>query len=74
MSDATALAEPWRLLAPCAMLRLLWCVVRSSAARAVGAAVELVEALSFRVPLPCPVADDHQRLLTGLAEVFDREP
>lgn len=49
-------------------------VVRSSAARAVSAAVELVEALSFRVPLPCPVADDDQRLLTGLAEVFDREP
>jgi len=49
-------------------------VVRSSAARAVSAAVELVEALSFRVPLPGPVADDDQRLLTGLAEVFDREP
>ena len=56
------------------MLRLLWCVVRSSAARAVSAAVELVEALSFRVPLPCTVGDDHQRLLTGLAEVFDHEP
>lgn len=55
------------------MLRLLWCVVRSSAARAVSAAVELVEALSFRVPLPCPVGDDGQRLLTGLAEVFDRD-
>jgi uncharacterized protein (TIGR03083 family) len=38
-----------------------------------GPAVELVEALSFRVPLPCPVADDHQWLLSGLAEVFDRE-
>ena len=25
LSDATALAEPWRLVAPCAMLRLLWC-------------------------------------------------
>ena len=56
------------------MLRLLWCVVGSGAARAVSAAVELVEALSFRVPLPCPVADDHERLLTGLAEVFDRDP
>jgi uncharacterized protein (TIGR03083 family) len=38
-----------------------------------GPAVELLEALSFRVPMPCPVADDHQWLLGGLAEVFDRE-
>jgi uncharacterized protein (TIGR03083 family) len=38
-----------------------------------GPAVELLEALSFRVPMPCPVADDQQWLLSGLAEVFDRE-
>jgi uncharacterized protein (TIGR03083 family) len=46
----------------------------ADALRLTGPAVELVEALSFRVPLPCPVADDHQWLLRGLAEVFDREP
>jgi len=39
-----------------------------------GPAVELVEALCFRVPLPCPVPDHQQWLLSGLAEVFDREP
>lgn len=39
-----------------------------------GPAVDLLEALSFRGPLPCPVADGHQWLLRGLAEVFDREP
>ena len=38
-----------------------------------GRAVELVEALSFRVPLPCPVADEHRWLLEGLAGVFDQE-
>ena len=38
-----------------------------------GPAVELVEALSFRVPLPCPVADEHRWLLKGLAGVFDQE-
>ena len=38
-----------------------------------GPAVELLEALSFRAPMPCPVADDHQWLLGGLAAVFDRE-
>jgi hypothetical protein len=43
------------------------------ALRLTGPAVELTEALSFRVPLPYPVADDHQWLLDGLAEVFDRE-
>lgn len=42
------------------------------ALRLTGPAVELVEALSFRGPLPCPVADDHQWLLDGLAQVFDR--
>jgi uncharacterized protein (TIGR03083 family) len=45
----------------------------ADALRLTGPAVELTEALSFRVPLPCPVADDHQWLLDGLAEVFDRE-
>lgn len=37
-----------------------------------GPAVELVEALSFRVPLPCAVDDEHRWLLDGLAQVFDR--
>jgi uncharacterized protein (TIGR03083 family) len=39
-----------------------------------GSAVELVEALCFRVPLPCSVPVDQQWLLNGLAEVFDRPP
>jgi uncharacterized protein (TIGR03083 family) len=39
-----------------------------------GPAVGLIEALSFRGPLPCPVATDEQWLVSGLAEVFDREP
>ncbi|HET6727996.1 MAG TPA: maleylpyruvate isomerase family mycothiol-dependent enzyme [Jiangellaceae bacterium] len=39
-----------------------------------GPAVELLEALSFRGPLPCPVADDMRWLLSGLAAAFDREP
>jgi uncharacterized protein (TIGR03083 family) len=39
-----------------------------------GSAVELVEALSFRRPLPCPVADEDRWLLSGLAEVFDLGP
>jgi uncharacterized protein (TIGR03083 family) len=38
-----------------------------------GPAVGLIEALSFRGPLPCPVADDDRWLIGGLAEVFDRE-
>lgn len=46
----------------------------ADALRLTGPAVELVEGLGFRVPLPCPVADDHKWLLSGLAEVFDREP
>ncbi|MGH9274201.1 MAG: maleylpyruvate isomerase family mycothiol-dependent enzyme [Acidimicrobiales bacterium] len=37
-----------------------------------GSAVELVEALSYRVPLPEPVADEHQWMLDGLAQIFDR--
>jgi uncharacterized protein (TIGR03083 family) len=44
------------------------------ALRLTGSAVELLEALSFRRPLPCPVADQHRWLLAGLAEVFDRDP
>ncbi|MGD9705377.1 MAG: maleylpyruvate isomerase family mycothiol-dependent enzyme [Acidimicrobiia bacterium] len=44
------------------------------ALRLTGPAVELLEALSFRVPLPCPVDAGHRWLLSGLAEVFDREP
>jgi len=46
--------------------------VPDDALRLTGPAVALAEALSFRVPLPCPVADDHQWLLSGLAEAFDR--
>ena len=38
-----------------------------------GPAVELVEGLSFRGPLPCQVADEHRWLLEGLAEVFEHE-
>lgn len=44
------------------------------ALRLTGSAVDLVEALSFRVPLQCQVAEDHRWLLDGLAEAFDREP
>jgi len=39
-----------------------------------GSAVELVEALTYRVPLCQPVGDEHEWLFGGLAEVFDREP
>jgi hypothetical protein len=44
------------------------------ALRLSGPAVALVEALTFRAPLPCAVADDLRWLLGGLATVFDREP
>jgi uncharacterized protein (TIGR03083 family) len=37
-----------------------------------GTAVDLIEGLSLRAPLPCAVPDDHRWLLTGLAEVFDQ--
>jgi uncharacterized protein (TIGR03083 family) len=37
-----------------------------------GPAVDLVEALSFRAPLPCPAPEADSWLLAGLAEVFDR--
>jgi uncharacterized protein (TIGR03083 family) len=42
------------------------------ALRLTGPAVDLLEALSFRGPLPCPVPADQAWLLEGLAEVFDR--
>ena len=52
-------------------------VVRSGDAPAgapylTGPAVELVEALSFRAPLPCPAPEADAWLLAGLAEIFDR--
>lgn len=37
-----------------------------------GPAVDLLEALSFRSPIPCPVPESHQWLMAGLAQVFDR--
>lgn len=36
-----------------------------------GTAVALVEALSFRVPFPLPLAAEHEWLLGGLGQVFD---
>lgn len=39
-----------------------------------GPAVEMVEAISFRVPLRQPVPDEHRWLFDGLAQAFDREP
>jgi uncharacterized protein (TIGR03083 family) len=38
-----------------------------------GSAVELLEALSYRVPMSQPVPDEHQWLFNGLARAFDRE-
>jgi uncharacterized protein (TIGR03083 family) len=46
--------------------------VPDGALRLTGPAVDLLEALSFRGPLPCPVPADQAWLLEGLAEVFDR--
>jgi uncharacterized protein (TIGR03083 family) len=43
----------------------------AGALRLAGPAVDLTEALSLRLPLPCPVPDEHRWLLQGLAEVFD---
>jgi uncharacterized protein (TIGR03083 family) len=37
-----------------------------------GPAVDLLEGLSRRAPLPCPVPDDQRWLLAGLAEAFDQ--
>lgn len=37
-----------------------------------GDAIELVEGLSFRAPLPCPVPEERAWLLGGLAAVFDQ--
>jgi uncharacterized protein (TIGR03083 family) len=45
----------------------------AGALRLTGPAVDLLEALSFRAPLPCPVPAEHQWMLDGLAEVFDRD-
>ena len=42
------------------------------ALRLAGPAVALVEGLSLRAPLPCPVPDDQRWLVAGLAEVFDQ--
>ena len=41
-------------------------------ARLTGDAVALVEALSFRGPLPAPLASEDEWLLGGLREVFDQ--
>lgn len=51
-------------------------VVRDGAAPAgalhlAAPAVVLTEALSLRLPLPCPVPDEHRWLIQGLAEAFD---
>jgi uncharacterized protein (TIGR03083 family) len=46
----------------------------ADALRLRGAAVDLVEALSFRAPVGCPVADELRWLLSGLATAFDLEP
>jgi len=42
------------------------------APRLVGSAVELLEALSFRAPLPHPMAPEDQWLLGDLGQIFDR--
>ncbi len=46
----------------------------ANALRLTGAAVDLLEGLSLRAPLPCPVSDEHRWLVNGLAEVFDLQP
>lgn len=38
-----------------------------------GSAVELIEAFSYRAPLPQPVPNEHEWLFDGLAQVFDRD-
>ena len=43
----------------------------AGAVRVVGSSVELVEALSFRVPLTADVAEDDRWLLGDLGTVFD---
>lgn len=45
----------------------------AGALRLTGPAVALVEGLSLRAPLPCPVPDDRRWLLDGLAAVFDQD-
>lgn len=54
-------------------------VVRSGAAPSPalhleGGAATLVDGLSRRQPLPCPVPDEHQWLLRGVALAFDQAP
>ena len=44
----------------------------AGALRLTGPAVVLVEGLSLRAPLPCPVPADRSWLLDGLAAVFDQ--
>jgi uncharacterized protein (TIGR03083 family) len=44
----------------------------ADAVRLAGPAVDLLEALSFRRPMPAPVPDTDHWLLSGLATVFDR--
>lgn len=46
----------------------------ASAVRLKGRSVDLVEALSFRAPLPHDIADGDRWLLGGLATVFDLVP
>jgi hypothetical protein len=38
-----------------------------------GSAVELLEGISYRVPLTQTVDDEHEWLFDGLAKVFDRQ-
>jgi uncharacterized protein (TIGR03083 family) len=44
----------------------------ADALRLAGPAVELLEGLSRRAPLPCPVPDERAWLLAGLAQAFDQ--
>jgi uncharacterized protein (TIGR03083 family) len=44
------------------------------ALRLTGSAVELLEAISYRAPMPEAVPAEHAWLFGGLAQAFDREP
>jgi hypothetical protein len=44
----------------------------AGALRLTGTGVDLLEGLSRRAPLPCPVPDDQAWLLAGLAQAFDQ--
>lgn len=46
--------------------------VPADALRLTGRAVDLLEGLSRRAPLPCPVPDGQEWLLAGLAQAFDQ--